>query len=137
MPTLDICPYCKRGSPFIQPGYSPAMHIQSVWVECPYCELRTIGYSVNSYEDAASAADRALNCFYRKGEGEMEASNQEVELAHALYTRYTQAVGGKAFNGDPLPSAEEFFSDTTKNTQSAAWICTAREAIKLLTPPRL
>lgn len=50
------------------------------------------------------------------------------ELAAKLYTRYCTAVGGKAFNGDALPSAEEFFSDPKKQLQSSAWLATAAEA---------
>ena len=43
------------------------------------------------------------------------------QLAHTLYDEYCNAVGGKAFNGDPLPKASEFFVDTTKQKQADAW----------------
>lgn len=46
----------------------------------------------------------------------------EIEkIAHRMYTTYCKAVGGKAFNGDNLPTAEEFFSDSTKEKQANAW----------------
>ena len=44
------------------------------------------------------------------------------EIAKQLYTTYCEAVGGKAFNGDPLPDWETFSSDETKKKQSNAWI---------------
>jgi len=47
---------------------------------------------------------------------------QKEKLAGELYEEYCIAVGGKAFNGDPLPNAEEFFNDPSKNKQADAWI---------------
>lgn len=52
------------------------------------------------------------------------------ELAGRLYEVYCTAVGGKAFNGDPLPSWEVFRDDTSKLKQSEAWIAVAEEAVK-------
>lgn len=43
------------------------------------------------------------------------------ETAKRMYTKYCEAVGGKAFNGDDLPKADEFFSDSTKEKQANAW----------------
>ena len=51
-------------------------------------------------------------------------------LAGQLYTTYCAAVGGKAFNNDPLPSWDEFSKDPNKKKQSDAWISTALEALK-------
>ena len=51
-------------------------------------------------------------------------------LAGILYRRYCEGVGGKAFNGDPLPSWETFRADPEKQKQSDAWIATAEEAQK-------
>lgn len=56
----------------------------------------------------------------------------EYIVAERLYTVYCQAVGGKAFNGDPLPSWDEFINDQTKEKQSTAWLKTAEAAIDLL-----
>ncbi len=56
------------------------------------------------------------------------------DLAHALYDSYCDAVGGVAFNGDPLPTSAEFFADTSKQKQVAAWITVASKAVILLTP---
>ena len=49
-------------------------------------------------------------------------------LAGVLYTRYCEAVGGKAFNGDPLPSWAEFRADPAKQKQALAWIAAAEAA---------
>lgn len=48
------------------------------------------------------------------------------ELTEIAYETYCKEVGGKAFNGDPLPSWKEFASDPNKTKQSNAW----RSAIK-------
>jgi hypothetical protein len=53
----------------------------------------------------------------------------QEELAHRMYDDYCNAVGGKAFNGDPLPQSEEFFSDETKQKQANAWRVAAKTAI--------
>ena len=47
------------------------------------------------------------------------------ELAMKMYDEYCACVGGKAFNGDPLPASEEFFADQTKSKQANAWRQTA------------
>ena len=53
-------------------------------------------------------------------------------VARELYTTYCEAVGGKAFNGDPLPAWEEFSADPKKMTQCAAWVAAGERAINLL-----
>jgi len=54
---------------------------------------------------------------------------EETEkVAGELYEAYCKAVGGKAFNGDPLPSWEDFRKDTSKRTQSDGWIIVAETA---------
>ena len=50
------------------------------------------------------------------------------KLAGIMYTVYCKAVGGKAFNGDPLPGWEEFRADDSKQKQSDAWVETAKAA---------
>lgn len=60
--------------------------------------------------------------------------NQE-SLAHEMYDAYCHAVGGKAFNGDPLPTSEEFFADDSKQKQADAWRVAAQTAIKLQEVP--
>lgn len=55
------------------------------------------------------------------------------ELAGQLYDHYCQSVGGKAFNGDPLPSWEEFSSDPNKQKQVNAWIEVAKKAYTKIT----
>lgn len=54
------------------------------------------------------------------------------QLAHKLYDIYCEAVGGKAFNGDPLPKSEEFFADEKKQLQANAWRTTAMAAMVIL-----
>lgn len=56
----------------------------------------------------------------------------EEQIAGELYESYCRAVGGKAFNGDPLPDWTTFRSDPSKQKQSDAWVETARRAMQLL-----
>ena len=56
----------------------------------------------------------------------------EYIVAERLYTAYCAAVGGKAFNGDSLPTWREFHADPTKQKQALAWLDTARAAMNLL-----
>jgi hypothetical protein len=51
------------------------------------------------------------------------------DLAGLMYAEYCKAVGGKAFNGDPLPSWEEFSNDNTKLKQVTGWIVAAETAL--------
>ncbi len=53
------------------------------------------------------------------------------EIAGRLYERYCAAVGGKAFNNDPLPDWKTFRADVTKKKQSDAWIDVAKAALEL------
>lgn len=48
------------------------------------------------------------------------------KLAREMYDTYCKAVGGTAYNGDKLPTSEEFFTDPMKEKQADAW----REAAK-------
>jgi hypothetical protein len=57
---------------------------------------------------------------------------QTETLAARLYTTYCQAVGGKAFNGDPLPAWEVFVRDEWKQLQAEGWRAVAREAGSLI-----
>ena len=54
------------------------------------------------------------------------------EIAGQLYETYCQAVGGKAFNGDPLPTWKEFRADPAKQKQSEAWIQVAQKAVEIV-----
>lgn len=53
-------------------------------------------------------------------------------LAKELYTAYCAAVGGVAFNGDPLPDWETFSTDMNKVKQSNAWLAAAKRAMEIL-----
>ena len=52
-------------------------------------------------------------------------------IAGALYETYCEAVGGVAFNGDPLPKWEEFSADESKKKQSDGWIAVAKRALDI------
>ena len=54
------------------------------------------------------------------------------EFAGKLYDRYCEAVGGLAFNGDPLPKWEVFRADPSKQKQSDAWVEVAALAAETL-----
>lgn len=53
-------------------------------------------------------------------------SQQIEERAGRLYAAYCEAVGGVAFNGDPLPDWATFRADNSKIKQSGAWIAAAK-----------
>lgn len=55
-----------------------------------------------------------------------ESSIREKILKYAKqnYDTYNFAVGGVAWNGDPLPSWEDFYNDPTKQKQVFGWVTT-------------
>lgn len=55
------------------------------------------------------------------------------KLAGILYETYCRKVGGKAFNGDPLPDWNTFRGDPAKTKQSDAWVATAAIAQETIT----
>lgn len=55
-----------------------------------------------------------------------------IKVAGELYEEYCNSVGGKAWNGDKLPTWEEFYNDENKQLQVSAWISVARRAIEIL-----
>ena len=57
------------------------------------------------------------------------------QVADRLYTLYCKHVGGKAFNGDALPTWAEFSSDPAKQVQVNTWLKVAEEAMRLTTLP--
>ena len=52
-----------------------------------------------------------------------------MKLAGELYETYCQSVGGKAFNGDPLPSWADFSKDPAKQKQVEGWVAVANAAL--------
>ena len=54
------------------------------------------------------------------------------KLAMALYAEYCAEVGGKAYDGRPLPTAKEFFNDDTKAKQARAWMAAASKALGII-----
>lgn len=69
----------------------------------------------NNYTDAV----RELN------DTEPDALDEIEKTARGMYDLYTKCVGGVNFKGDPLPTADEFFTDKTKEPQAYAWRCVA------------
>lgn len=57
---------------------------------------------------------------------------QVERLAHAQYAAYCEHVEWKAFNGDPLPKAEEFFADESKQKQADGYRTQARRSLEML-----
>ena len=57
--------------------------------------------------------------------------NREI-VAQELYEIYCKAVGGVAFNGDPLPDWKSFSRDKSKEKQVKAWLAAADRAMDLL-----
>ena len=47
------------------------------------------------------------------------------DIADRMYTEYCKAVGGVAFNGDPLPTWDEFSADSLKVKQIQGWLAAA------------
>ena len=66
----------------------------------------------------------------------MSAHQDIINLAAHIYECYCHAVGGKAFNGDPLPSWPEFQNDPKKKLQSDAWIAVANAARNWISGPQ-
>lgn len=66
----------------------------------------------------------------------MKTSLHFENLAEVLYTQYCHDVGGKAFNGDPLPSWPVFSADEKKQVQVAAWRRVAHNAYDFILTPQ-
>ena len=77
--------------------------------------------------------DLTVNTSYTSAMTEQEASRQSLSneingIASHLYTAYCDSVGGKAFNGDPLPDWATFSRDQSKQKQVKAWLDVASVA---------
>lgn len=59
----------------------------------------------------------------------------DMILAEKFYTLYCEKVGGVAFNGDPLPSWQDFIADSSKKKQSDAWCAVGELVANLLEDP--
>lgn len=55
-------------------------------------------------------------------------------IAKIMYSTYCHEVGGKAFNGDPLPDWATFRADPKKLKQSSAWVAAAQAGADALNP---
>lgn len=56
-------------------------------------------------------------------------------VAERFYNLYCDEVGGKAYNGDPLPRWDEFAKDEKKEKQANAWRAVADFAIESAQQP--
>ena len=54
------------------------------------------------------------------------------QVAMEMYDAYCEQVGGKAYDGRPLPTAAEFFDDDTKQKQAMGWFAAASKALELI-----
>ena len=61
--------------------------------------------------------------------------NKIDQKAIELYDIYTAAVGGKAWNGDPLPCGKHFMSDPTKQKQADGWRAVAAHVLTPFNSP--
>lgn len=59
----------------------------------------------------------------------LDREDNKEQFACKLYDVYCEAVGGKAWDGRPLPTSEEFFYDATKVKQADAWRAVAEFAL--------
>lgn len=73
---------------------------------------------------------QALDDLIRNSKPEVPSDNESI--AGLLYGCYCQAVGGKAFNGDDLPTWEDFAADAEKTKQADAWRAVATAASGML-----
>ena len=84
--------------------------------------------------------DLTVNTSYTSAMTEQEASRQSLSneingIASHLYTAYCDSVGGKAFNGDPLPDWATFSRDQSKQKQVKAWLAEHADAIEVFYLP--
>lgn len=79
----------------------------------------TLDQEQGTDNDKIEAAQRELDKLERL------FSTGDSGLAQVLYTTYCEAVGGKAYDGKPLPSWQEFSTDPTKQKQTLGWMAAA------------
>jgi len=111
--------YLRAGIPKKEEGYPAYMAIDKALVEAKlwlgqhlnYIRIRQLNNSLNNNLTGAPSG-----------------MTTHQYLARRLYDVYCEAVGGKAFNGDPLPKSEEFFNDESKRKQANAWLAASGEA---------
>jgi hypothetical protein len=61
-----------------------------------------------------------------------DEQKQNIEThADLLYSVYCEAVGGVAFNGDPLPAWADFAADPNKQKQADAWRSVAKQSLNI------
>ena len=63
---------------------------------------------------------------------EVTHESMVLELAEILYEANKKAVGGKAYNGDPLPTWAEFYADPNKKRQIGGWMAASEAALGYL-----
>lgn len=63
--------------------------------------------------------------------GDLHSIGFREFIAEQLYEEYCKAVGGLAFNGDPLPDWETFYLDGNKQKQVLAWLAVSDKVIAM------
>lgn len=58
-------------------------------------------------------------------------------MTQLAYGEYCKAVGGTAFNGDPLPEWKQFSSDAKKTKTSKCLACIDKSSYRKITTTRL
>lgn len=96
------------------------------WTDVKQAAKRVRG-SLLDFDEEWRCADMTV------GEQRSEPGDLNYELvddfAGRLYERYCEAVGGTAWNGDPLPTWAEFGSGPQKEKQANGWREVARAAL--------
>ena len=84
-------------------------------------------------ENTETTATEVAETTEAKLEGFIAEADLRTRVAYACYTAYCIAVGGVAFNGEPLPTWEAFLGDENKQKQVDGWYAAADAAISQLT----
>jgi hypothetical protein len=88
--------------------------------------------SIRAVEDAIMRQGMVLKNIGQQPTPYPDTKLTAESFAETLYTRYCESVGGKAFNGDPLPDWNTFKADPAKQPQALAWVDAARTGIEKL-----
>ena len=91
----------------------------------------THGAQIYCGEDTPDQADKCAARAAEFREAIAVLQRHEDRIGHnagLLYDTYCKAVGGVAFNGDPLPDWDTFRADPGKRKQVEAWLAVGRTA---------
>lgn len=86
----------------------------------------------NALGDVTIIEQDKVQVFHRAQVEVIDESRDMMVLAGYLYEEYCKAVGGKAYDGKPLPNWQEFSGDNTKVNQLHGWLSVAERAARIL-----